>query len=169
MGMIGALRFGEIRPINPAMPDLVLYNRHAEPFPLSTPAWRELLKWAKELGWRPAGTLKPPIALDAPRPAEEPKWSGAYDPACGQTVTRADAEALIAAIESSQPHLQEVVSIDLVKFIRFANKGGFLVCSQTKPLPDTGSSLSQLHRALTPETPSAEESPRLNPTQASRS
>src|SRR4051812_45270129 len=112
--------------------DLVLYNRDAEPFHLSNQAWRDLLKWARELGWRPAGTLKPPIRLDQPRPAEEQKWSGDYENACGQVVTRADANALIAVIEERQSHLQEVLTLDLFKFIVFAGKGGFLICSQSK-------------------------------------
>ena len=151
------------------MSDVTLYNRDAQAFQISNREWQELLRSARELGWQPAGTLRPPIRLDLPHPERQKEWDGDYENACGQVVTRKDADSLTAALEARRTHLQALFTIDLPKFIRFAGQGGFLVCAPAQPSGDTGATLSLLHRALSPETPADEEHSHPDPSRATRS
>lgn len=94
--------------------------------------WRRALELARANGWRPAGTLAPPLRWDA----EDAPWQGAYDPPVGQQVSRADARALADALAhaaSAEPALKP----SLYEIAAFCRQAGFLLC----PAPEAQDSL----------------------------
>lgn len=96
--------------------------------------WRRALQRAAAHGWRPAGTLPPPIRWDG----AEPAWHGQYEPAAGQEVSRADARALGEALGRAAA---EDESGDLLRELEhFCRAGGFLLC----PAPEAMDSLIAL-------------------------
>lgn len=86
--------------------------------------WKRALDLARAHGWRPAGTLAPPIRWDG----SDNRWDGAYEPPLGQEVSRADARALADALgraAGTDPSLAE----KLREIAAFCRRAGFLVCA----------------------------------------
>lgn len=98
--------------------------------------WRQALELARAHGWRPAGTLAPPVRWDGTRGGP---WQGDYDPPAGQEVSRADARSLAEALAraaSADPGLKP--SLD--EIAAFCRRAGFLLC----PAPQAQDSLISL-------------------------
>ncbi|MFZ5929390.1 MAG: hypothetical protein ACOYX1_18300 [Acidobacteriota bacterium] len=114
---------------------MILYHPNGTAFVLSPAIWRSALQLAVSSGWQPDGTLPPPSDLERP-PAQ---WSGAYEPAAGQQVTRPDAMALAAALNQAlgeDPHARH----ELRLLAGFCRSGGFLICAS----PGISDSLASL-------------------------
>lgn len=97
--------------------------------------WSRILGLARAHGWRPAGTLAPPIRWDG----SDNHWDGAYEPPLGQEVSRSDARALADALgraAASEPSMAE----NLRELAAFCRRAGFLVCAA----PEAQDSLIQL-------------------------
>jgi hypothetical protein len=65
--------------------------------------WQLILSIARLYGWKAHGTEPNPF-WDGPLESE---WNGAYVPAVGQLMTRADAYALVAALERALPDIPD--------------------------------------------------------------
>jgi hypothetical protein len=93
--------------------------------------WRAMLDLARNHGWKPAGTLPPPLDFNLTgMQSSLGPWTGSYTPPRGQTVKSEDAKGLAAVLESlagqtiggeSEPRP--------TSFIAFCRKGGFLICA----------------------------------------
>jgi hypothetical protein len=118
--------------------DLIFYNQAGEPFFITEGEWDALFRAAVGAGWRPAGTLRPPIAFDLAEVgtgSEEP-WNRGYVKAQGQTVQRSDARSLAAALRAV-----EITTPSASLLADYCERGGFLMC------PGQGASMgSQLLR-----------------------
>lgn len=126
---------------------MILYHPNGKALVLNPAVWRTALELAESTGWRPDGTLPPPLDLERP-PAP---WQGAYEPALGQQVTRPDAAALAAALEHAlgkDPRARP----ELRPLAEFCRCGGFLICSS----PGISDSLANLaaHVGTSTEVPS---------------
>lgn len=106
---------------------------------LSACEWIELLAFARQRGWQPAGTAAPPrnVALDVDPAADRLQpWDGGYDQPAGQTVTREDAcqlgEFLGAAIlcGDTPPLARSDATLSVIELCR--RGAGFLIC---RPYP----------------------------------
>src|SRR5689334_5573205 len=62
--------------------------------------WWQLLSAARQRGWHPAGTLRPPVSVDGSA-SESDTWDGSYESPAGQIVGRLDAEHLRFALEDA--------------------------------------------------------------------
>lgn len=127
---------------------MILYHPNGEALVLNPAVWRAALELAETAGWRPDGTLPPPLDLEQPPVV----WRGAYEPALGQQVTRSDAAALAAALHralATRPHAGR----ELRLLAEFCRCGGFLTCSS----PGISDSLASLavHVGTSTEVPSA--------------
>lgn len=96
--------------------------------------WKRALQRAAAHGWRPAGTLPPPIRWDG----TEPPWHGQYEPAAGQEVSRADARALGEAL--GRAAAEDESGALFLELEQFCREGGFLLC----PAPEAADSLIAL-------------------------
>jgi hypothetical protein len=66
--------------------------------------WEQILRLARENGWRPLGTNPAPIWMDAWE--KYGNFSGNYEcEDCGKTISAADAAALADALEQAQQPL----------------------------------------------------------------
>lgn len=83
--------------------------------------WRRALVLARSHGWRPAGTLPPPMLWHAAASA----WQGQYEPAAGQEVSRPDARCLADSLERAAA---EGSQADLGELAAFCRASGFLLC-----------------------------------------
>lgn len=91
-------------------------------------AWKQALELARAHGWKPAGTLPPPLPWTGPVSS----WHGQYDPPAGQEVTRADARAFATALQqaaASRPLPESISSL-----ARFALQAGFLLIAAPEAL-----------------------------------
>lgn len=114
---------------------MILYHPDGNAFLLGPGTWRSALKLAVSAGWRPSGTLPPPVGLEQP-PA---LWHGAYEPAAGQQVSRPDALALGGALRralAAEAHPPRVLEL----LAEFCAGGGFLICAS----PGIADSLANL-------------------------
>ncbi len=116
---------------------VILYHPDGESLQLSDGEWNQLLENAKAGGWKPAGTLPPPIDLEHARD----RWSGSYNPVIGQTVTRNDAKALADSLTNFGP----VIDQTILRAAQFAAASGFIVCADVNSI---GSSTLALCRAI---------------------
>jgi hypothetical protein len=105
--------------------NVVLYSPRATEMRLREEAWIQVLDLARGAGWRPAGTLPPPVSFDAEngRVTRHHDWDGRYTPAAGQTVTAEDARHIASAILST-PRVP--ADVFLAEFVDFA-VGGFII------------------------------------------
>jgi hypothetical protein len=67
---------------------------------ISPEDWSQLLSAARQHGWQPAGTFRPPVHFDRPG-SESDTWDGNYESPEGQIVGRMDAEHLRFALEDA--------------------------------------------------------------------
>ncbi len=92
---------------------------------ISAPLWRLCLGLAAEHGWRPQGTLPPPVRWDGQR---NPAEGRSYLSACGQKVHASDAaafaQALGVAIQRGHAGAEQE---RMEQLQRFASRA-FLVC-----------------------------------------
>lgn len=114
---------------------MILYHTSGEALALSPGLWRRALERAREVGWRPASPLPPPVALDGAPSG----WDGGYETAAGQQVSRPDAVSLGLALEQSLADRPDPASA-LHELAAFCKAGGFLVC----PSPGITDSLISL-------------------------
>jgi hypothetical protein len=97
---------------------VILYSPEGRMFPLERGLWQAALREAETMGWRPAGTCGPPRSLGAR--SGEP-WQGEYGEACGQEVTRDDAQEFGWALARSG-------RAEFSLLCAFSLGSGFLVC-----------------------------------------
>lgn len=97
--------------------------------------WKQALELARTHGWRPAGTLAPPVRWHGPGTA----WQGGYDPPAGQEVSRTDARALAEALDRAAAAAPDLFE-PLAGLAAFCRRAGFLIC----PAPEAQDSLLSL-------------------------
>ncbi|MGB9610328.1 MAG: hypothetical protein ACPL7M_05090 [Bryobacteraceae bacterium] len=112
---------------------MLLLRPNGEGLVIDPAVWRRALALAHAHGWRPAGTLPPPIHWDATAPA----WHGQYEPAAGQEVSRPDARSLADSLERAAAAEGAAGVLPLAAFCRVS---GFLLC----PAPNATDSLLAL-------------------------
>jgi hypothetical protein len=105
--------------------ELTFYNQSGEAFDIAADEWKFLCEAAVSSGWRPAGTLKPPITFDIDRigTAAKAPWSREYLVPRGQIVKRTDARNLGAALRCLQNP-----SAAALPLAEYCERGAFLVC-----------------------------------------
>jgi hypothetical protein len=104
------------------------------------------------MGWKPGGTLRPPVNFDGP----DREWSGEYDPPEGQTVTRSDSAALAAALERVRSKAKTFTEADRKRYIRFFASGPFVVAQPFGLSADIANLEMALRGAHEPVQPSME-------------
>ena len=125
---------------------LALYNQSGECFRLAASDWRDLLLTARQYGWKPAGTIAPPIQWDLDRPATQERWNREYDAPKGQAVTRRDTAALAAALKKAPADRAKFSGRS--NFLSFCDKGSFIICTATEVSSTMGMDLIRLGAAL---------------------
>jgi len=99
-----------------------LYNPSGQSLLIDSLTWSSALAVAERYGWRPIGTLAPPISFSGFE--EEEEWAGGYAVAAGQLVLREDARRFGEALNRSR-FLQYSSLSD------FCRSAGFVIASTT--------------------------------------
>src|SRR4051794_29746287 len=96
--------------------------------------WLQLLSRARQYGWIPTGTVRPPARFDF-GPVESDSWDGNYEFPEGQVVTRRDAEhlrfALQDAIGDGRFH---DYSAELIGFFLTFFRHSFVICPDSRDI-----------------------------------
>jgi len=125
-----------------------LYHSAGECFEIGATEWEECLRVARDFGWTPAGTARPPVRLDAGDPG---RWNGAYEGSAGQTVVRKDAAAfglaLMKGVEMRHP-FYETAAVKVKEFASFCLSGSFVISDEPAVQPDLALQLTALHQAV---------------------
>jgi hypothetical protein len=98
---------------------MILLNPLGRCFKLSAADWHLALAAARENGWKPTGTLAPPVALSSGKPQ---RWQGDYQTPAGQEISRPDARCLARALARADPRI-------FLNLIRFFRQNGALLCA----------------------------------------
>ena len=119
---------------------MVILHNHAGQFVrVELQMWMQLIERAGEHGWRPSGTVRPPVSLDCGH-------GGEWDPLCylpsGQAVAGRDAQNMAEALARAGHHG------GLVEFLAACRRGGFLICASEDRRESVSSDLLSMNAAL---------------------
>ena len=106
---------------------MVLYGVAGRALPISSSEWIGALSTALRFGWKPAGTLPPPIAMETGFVAQ---WDGSYEKPLGQAVARQDAAALATSLAAAAINQAGAAFEPLIALCR---RSGFVVCEEHCP------------------------------------